>query len=267
MMYSVAVIIPARNRLELLRKCINSVYSQSCVNEVGIKIILVDDGSNPPLKPILQPKYPNVHFVNNSGVHSPSAARNFGLNFANKATYVAFLDSDDVWDKYFLEKSLATISKEASAVMCLSRPIFIGSFSTKEILIIKMLHLIKDFSIYGSYIFNNGRLPKSGFFLTHVSHTLIRNSVIANSKFPEFTGGEDWLYFAKILNRGHIDILPTRLVSYIYSKNSTTQNSNYAQTRKVRYKKLLSRIPRKCKKGILYFLFKRYIQLSDYLFS
>ena len=82
---SVDVVIPAFNPGDLLGDAIASATAHAAVR----RIIVVDDGSDPPIQPI---DGVELHTQTNAG---PSVARNRGIDATN-ADYVLCLDADDV---------------------------------------------------------------------------------------------------------------------------------------------------------------------------
>src|SRR5258708_38459 len=92
MMFEFSVIIPTYNRLNFLKHAINSIRGQ---NYDGYEIIVVDDGSIDGTSEYLASLGNEVKWLRQEN-RGPAAARNVG---ATKATgsYIAFLDSDDVW--------------------------------------------------------------------------------------------------------------------------------------------------------------------------
>ncbi|MBI5097985.1 MAG: glycosyltransferase [Nitrospirae bacterium] len=91
----VTVIVPVYNRQQTVRRAIDSVLFQSYMPE---KIVVVNDGSTDGTQEILKSygdKLTLVSLPENSG---PSRARNEGIQYA-KTDWVAFLDSDDSWEK------------------------------------------------------------------------------------------------------------------------------------------------------------------------
>jgi len=98
---AVSIIIPVYNVDKYLRRCIDSVLSQSFTD---FELILVDDGSKD-TSPQLCDEYSNkdsrirVIHKSNGGV---SAARNDGLYIA-KGEYVTFIDADDWVEEGYLE--------------------------------------------------------------------------------------------------------------------------------------------------------------------
>ncbi len=96
----ITAVIPTYNREKLLPKAINSVLKQSIrVDE----LIIIDDGSNDDTLKILK-KYKDIRVIKtkNLGV---SHARNTGIKSA-KNSWIAFLDSDDIWMKDKIEKQI-----------------------------------------------------------------------------------------------------------------------------------------------------------------
>lgn len=93
----VSVIIPYFNRIELTRRAVSSVLAQTYSN---FEIILISDASTEDdsiLAELLSNKKNVVHIKLQKNV-GPSGARNEGINSA-KGEYIAFLDSDDTWEK------------------------------------------------------------------------------------------------------------------------------------------------------------------------
>jgi len=95
----VSVIIPTYNRSADVQNAINSVLCQTFTD---LEVVVVDDGSSDDTGKILQKTYGDrirYCFQTNQGL---SAALNKGLAEA-RGEWVAFLDSDDLWEKEKLE--------------------------------------------------------------------------------------------------------------------------------------------------------------------
>lgn len=90
----VSVIIPVHNRPVLVKRALSSVVNQSFKN---LELIVVDDGSTDSTPLEVEKSYPDVKLIKtlHRGV---SAARNAGIKVSS-GEYVAFLDSDDAWEK------------------------------------------------------------------------------------------------------------------------------------------------------------------------
>lgn len=118
----VSIVIPAYNAAETIIPCIESVLNQTYKH---LEIIVIDDGSKDATKEIVKEyrkKYciDNLQFIyqDNAG---PSAARNRGIELA-KGEYIAFLDSDDLWEPSKIEKQIRCFQrKDVALVGCRCR--------------------------------------------------------------------------------------------------------------------------------------------------
>ena len=108
----VSVIIPTKNRKEIISKSIDSVLAQTLQ---PFEIIVVDDGSNDGTKDFIHKKYPEVIVIRNEVSVKGAVARNQGASFA-KGEYIAFLDSDDYWLPHHLITQLTRLQNGADGV-------------------------------------------------------------------------------------------------------------------------------------------------------
>lgn len=109
----VSVIIPTYNRAKMLVEAIESVRRQTWR---AIQIIVVDDGSTDDTVARVQPME-DVLLLQQKSMRQ-GAARNHGLRYV-KGDYVCTLDSDDVWNPDFLERSMhAMRTLNADIVFC-----------------------------------------------------------------------------------------------------------------------------------------------------
>ena len=102
-----SVVIPTYNAKPSIRKCVDSVLSQTFRE---FEIVIIDDGSYDGTEKILDTYAENderikVFHIQNSGV---SAARRAGI-MASTGEYVLFVDSDDTIEKNLLEKLQQTV--------------------------------------------------------------------------------------------------------------------------------------------------------------
>ena len=111
-MLSISVIIPTYNRIDVLPRALDSVFSQS---DPLTDVIVVDDGSDDGTADMVSAKYPEVKLIKqqNTGV---SAARNRGIA-ESKGGWIAFLDSDDEWKPQKLERQIICIAENPDAVL------------------------------------------------------------------------------------------------------------------------------------------------------
>src|SRR5262245_40313343 len=101
-MPQVSVIIPTHNRRDLVCEAVGSVLAQ---REVNPEVIVVDDGSTDDTRTALAVFGERIRYVlqPQCGV---AAARNRGVQLAG-GTWLAFLDSDDLWRPRKLARQLA----------------------------------------------------------------------------------------------------------------------------------------------------------------
>ncbi len=110
----VSVIVPTYNRATELRRCLDSLVSQSIDD---FEVIVCDDGSTDRTSEVITDYVPTLdityEYAENFG--GPARPRNRGIRLA-RAAYVAFLDSDDWWAPAKLERSLAFLKAGSDVV-------------------------------------------------------------------------------------------------------------------------------------------------------
>ena len=116
-----SIIIPSRNRPVELAAAVSSVLAQDFSD---CEVVIVDDGSTPPVEPgSLLPDNADgkerVRVVNLSfhlRGRGPGYARNVGV-WASKGRYVAFLDDDDIWTRQdYLSLAFKAVSAASADV-------------------------------------------------------------------------------------------------------------------------------------------------------
>jgi len=102
----VSVVIPTYNYGQYVCDAIDSALGQSYPH---IEVIVVDDGSTDDTQEKVKKYGDKIRYIykNNAGL---SVARNTGIQEA-KGGYIAFLDSDDIWNKDKIEKQMAVMKK------------------------------------------------------------------------------------------------------------------------------------------------------------
>jgi glycosyltransferase involved in cell wall biosynthesis len=113
----VSVILPTRDRLELLRRAVASVRAQT---EPRFELIVVDDACSDDTPAFLQQLAvadPRIRMVRNTVPSGGGGARNAGIRLS-RAQWVAFIDDDDEWLPHKLERQLQTLQSNRAAVAC-----------------------------------------------------------------------------------------------------------------------------------------------------
>jgi glycosyltransferase involved in cell wall biosynthesis len=105
----VSVVIPTYNRAATVRKGIDSVLAQTVTD---LEVIVVDDGSSDDTGKILGETFGNRIRYYAQPNQGASVARNKGIEEA-RGDWIAFLDSDDLWEKEKLEWQLKALERFA----------------------------------------------------------------------------------------------------------------------------------------------------------
>ncbi|MBB01756.1 MAG: glycosyl transferase [Planctomyces sp.] len=94
-----SVIIPTYNRKHTIGATLESVARQTFRD---FETLVVDDGSSDGTAELVRKQFPWVQVIHQENA-GPGAARNRGADIA-RSKYLAFLDSDDLWFPWTLEK-------------------------------------------------------------------------------------------------------------------------------------------------------------------
>ena len=100
----VEIILPNYNSEAYLDETINSIIDQTFKNW---KLIIVDGNSNDETQRILQNyiRHPNINVIRLKKNKRAGFCRNLAMRSSN-LDYVAFIDSDDIWDREKLSRQL-----------------------------------------------------------------------------------------------------------------------------------------------------------------
>jgi hypothetical protein len=109
-----SVIIPTFDRIGLLDRSLNSVFAQRFTD---FETIVVDDGSTDGTAEYLKVLGHKISALGQPN-QGPGCARNLGARHA-RGEYLAFLDSDDLWFPWTLERYRDTVE-------CYRKPVFIA---------------------------------------------------------------------------------------------------------------------------------------------
>lgn len=109
-MEKVSIIIPYFNKKDYIHLTLKSIFKQTYKNfEI---LIIYDDSSKKDLNLIkeLKKKDKRIRLIINKKNMGPGHSRNKGLDKA-KGTYIAFIDSDDIWKKGKLKNQISFMKK------------------------------------------------------------------------------------------------------------------------------------------------------------
>jgi len=106
----VSVIIPTYNRFAMLEEALVSVFSQDFSGTM--RVIVVDDNSQDGTSELIRQKYPDVHLISLKQNVGAYGARNRAI-LESASQYVAFLDSDDLWEPNYLSRQIAALAGQS----------------------------------------------------------------------------------------------------------------------------------------------------------
>jgi len=217
---SVSVVIPTRDRPEMVEEAVRSVLAQTVPVE---QIVVVDNGpedSHLVVRSTVAPLSPVIEVLRGDPPGGPAAARNIGLAQAS-GKYVLFLDDDDLIHPCLVEEGLREFgdSSELDAVVfmyeCFHTPTGHDWCTT-----LSPPGLFSPRSVHGR-VLEDGvnpvpsavleRSPVSAFlrFLIPINSCLVRRSAIGTARFPSsLRQGEDtcfWITLAAAGCRFHLN--------------------------------------------------------------
>ena len=231
----ISIIVPIYNSDSFLDQTINSVISQTYSQW---ELILVNNGSTDGSK-FLMDSYEKkdrrikcIHFEKNSG--GPAFPRNEGMKIA-KGEYIAFLDSDDFWEKEKLEKQISQTDSKTKLII--SSEAFMVDEHNNNLGELKKSNFFKRLKKF--FDFKNIFLIYNPIIL---STSLVKKS--PDLKFQEnenLQSIEDWALWIDLVSTGYeLKIIDTPLCSYRVHKDSLSNKNNENQYKKgyVLYKNL-----------------------------
>ena len=206
----VDIIIPAYNSQKFINKTIKSVFKQTFKNW---KLIIIDDGStdntwkiiNKVCKKIKFKK--KIIFLKNNINMGQAFSRNKGLEHS-KAKFVAFLDSDDFWDKNKLKNQIKFMSSNNYDFTYTDYKI-IKNNQIKKI-------IVPDSYNYKKFIHNSS---------INTCSMILKKKIIKNIHFKNLRFSEDYFFKCQILRKGYIAYkCPGSYAYYLIRKDSLQSN-------------------------------------------
>ena len=206
----VSVVMPTFNQAEYIGEAITSVLSQSYSN---LELIIIDNYSTDETEDVINSfqderiKYFKFH---NHGVIASS--RNYG---ATKicGEYIAFIDSDDVWEPMKLERQIQHMQDKQIVCVSSACKLIGDTYACGNYLDTVLEGEYRDFG-YDGVVLENPVITSSG---------MVRKDVFLHvGGFDEgkvFRFIEDWEFWLRVAHQGKIRILNEPLIQYrIYYK-------------------------------------------------
>ena len=209
-----SVVIPTYNQAQFLKIGLNSVFKQTFKS---YEIIVIDNYSNDNTSDIVKKNKKKIIYkkINNNGVIAKS--RNLGIKLS-RGKWIAFLDSDDYWDKNKLKKIYQLINRHSFKVICHSEWMLNSFYKKKKILTCGPYK--KKF--YQLLLKHGNRLATSA--TTVEKKFLHQNKILFNEK-KSFITAEDYDFFLNIA-RKKVNFYFTNdpLGCHLFHKKSASSN-------------------------------------------
>lgn len=234
----VSVVIPTYNRGDLLVETINSVIKQTYKN---IEIIVVDDGSTDNTEEIVSRLgYRQVRFFKIPHYGFPAPVRNYGIREA-RGSYIALLDSDDLWKTRKLELQMKEFEADPELILVSSDMEYIGEESTR------ILNLKRNKRMYFHDLLRRNLILNS----TVIFRKDVTQTIGFIDENPDLKSVEDYDYWLRILKQFDGKSL---ILDKIYAQYRVHENNISGVTRPlsllIEFRKLLV-------------IFKKYINQND----
>src|SRR5215475_137487 len=188
---SISVVIPAYNAAQFLPATLESVLGQTLKPS---EVLVIDDGSTDDTAALAEAFGPPVRVIRRSN-GGQALARNLGVAEA-AGDWIAFIDADDLWNKYKLEKQMRVLAANPEASLCYSARVH---FEQDEEELRPVLHIPVPPAegIRQALYRNTTFLPSS---------VVIRRSTFLESGGfdPQYAVVEDWDLWLRLLHSGVI---------------------------------------------------------------
>jgi glycosyltransferase involved in cell wall biosynthesis len=223
----VSVVMAVQNCDRFIEEAIASVFAQTYSHW---ELLLVDDGSTDRTVAIIREyelRNPErVRYFEHPGhVHrGVSASRNLGMANA-RGTYIAFLDGDDVYLPFRLERHVALLEANPDVAMVQSDTLRWYSWSDPGMKDIRIRWPFEsDTLVHAPGMLQRSfeRTPRDGFFPSVCSVTLRRPAIEDIGHFDSrFAICEDWVFFSKLYLRKDVYITADVVAKYRKHRDST----------------------------------------------
>ncbi len=210
---AVDVVIPVRNGARYIASCLDSVIAQTMTVSSAI---VVDDGSTDDTAEVVEGymrRWPTLRLIR-TRQHGVSHARNTGI--ANcRSPYIAFLDSDDVWEASKLERQmrLFSASSQVGLVYCSYYHIDKTGMRIESCQIVqprRRVDLLHDLLVERNVVSGSGSAAV-------VRRELLERTGVFDEKL---TFGEDWDLWLRLAEVAEFDFVPDALVGIRLHKES-----------------------------------------------
>lgn len=205
---TVSIIMPSYNTAEYIGQTIDSVLAQTYTDW---ELIIVDDCSRDNTDEVVG-RYtdPRIRYLKNEVNSGAAVSRNRALREA-KGRYIAFLDSDDLWDKDKLKEQLSFMKEKGYA------------FTYTDYRIIYMDNSKADYMITGPKRVSKWKLYCYCYFFT--STVLYDSSVVGLIQIADLKKNNDYAMWFQAAEKTDMHRL-SRCLSYYRRRNESISSGS-----------------------------------------
>ena len=223
----VGVVVPVYNRAATVLEALDSVAAQTVLPR---RLVVVDDGSTDGTADSIrrwmearETAFPKKLIRQEN--RGASAARNRGSEACEDCTFLAFLDSDDLWPCDFLERIVATLNGCPSAVAATCNQRYVCHDDCDNEMF-RTLRFLNTEGLAGNatewlFLANRGVTPA----------TVVRADVfrLVGRYDEEMPSGEDWKLYLHLSMRGPWLHVPGDPVTVRFGRSATRNEEGHLQ--------------------------------------
>jgi teichuronic acid biosynthesis glycosyltransferase TuaG len=209
----VDIIIPVYNSQKFINKTLKSVFRQTYKNW---RLIIIDDASTDNTVKLVEKivkklkERRKIIILKNNINRGQAFSRNRGLKYS-KSKFVAFLDSDDLWNKNKLKNQINFMLSNSYDFTYTNYKIIRNNVIKKII--------VPDFYNYKRFIHNSS---------IHTSSMILKKKIIKNIFFKNLSFCEDYFFKCQILRKGYIAYKCPGSYSYYLLRKDSLQSNRLA---------------------------------------
>jgi glycosyltransferase involved in cell wall biosynthesis len=204
-----SVVIPTRNRAQLLCEAIESALSQ---RHGQVEVIVVDDGSTDNTADVVAERFGSrIQFLRHEERRGAGASRNAGIRVA-RGHLVAFLDDDDLWLPGKLDAEISVLEQFPEAKAVVSDTLLFLNGERAELSFFGRNGLLEATEGQPRLISEIGWLWTNSMKGVAMSSVTVQRDVLdrmGQEWFPEdLTTCEDWEFEMRVYHRCPVIALP-----------------------------------------------------------
>ena len=138
-MINIAVLITCHNRKHKTVKCLQKLYSQNNIENIKLKVFLVDDGSSDGTGQTVKKLFPDITIIKGSGNLFWGGGMFLAWETALKDNieYNYFLWIND--DTFLFEDAISTLLGSKKMMMILSLEVYVIQLQKKEHMVVRLM--------------------------------------------------------------------------------------------------------------------------------